>query len=251
MPDRSRVLNALQKLELLVVQDLFLTETAKLATIVLPAATGAEKAGSFTSVDNRVQCFSRAVAPAGQARSDADILTKLHTLVAPVTPLAPLDAEGLHHEITDLTGLYSESCDHDGCRMGRVKSRVAFTDKPAVFTVQAPRSLATGDSSAQFSLTVGPILHHNGTYTTWSENNLLVAGQCYVEICPSDAAKTGVVDGTYVKITSALGSASMPAKLSGSVQSGALFVPAHFRESQAGLLLKGSSNTVSVRLEKI
>jgi len=250
MPDRHRVLKALQKLELLVVQDLFLTETAKLATVVLPAATGAEKAGSFTSVDNRVQCFGRAVAPAGQARTDAEILTKLHTLVAPVTSIAPLDAEGLHHEITALTGLYSESCDHEGCRMGRVKSRVAFNDKPATFAALAPHAAAAGDAAWPFSLTVGPILHHNGTYSTWSENNLTVAGQCYVEISPADAAKHGVSAGAFVKITSALGSVSLPAQLSTSLQSGALFVPAHFRESQAGLLLKGSASTVAVKLEK-
>ena len=250
MPDRNRVLKALQKLELLVVQDLFLTETAKLATVVLPAATGAEKAGSFTSVDNRVQCFERAVAPVGEARNDADILTKLYTLVAPAAPIAPQNAEELHHEITALTGLYSESCAHDGCCMGRIKNRVAFNDRPAVFATLAPQSIAVGDAAHPFSLTVGPVLHHNGTYTTWSENNLSVAGRCYVEINSADAAKAGIAAGTFVKISSAVGSVSLPAQLSGSVQAGALFVPAHFRESQAGLLLQGSANTVAVKLEK-
>lgn len=250
MPDRVRLLNALQKLELLIVQDLFLTETAKLATVVLPAATGAEKAGSFTSVDNRVQCFGRAVAPVGDARSDAEILTKLYTLVAPVTPIAPLDAEGLHHEISALTGLYRETCDHDGCRMGRIKNRVTFSDKPAVFAALAPRALPAADAAMPFSLTVGPVQHHNGTYTTWSENNLSVVGQCYVEINPADADKAGVAAGTFVRLTSASGSVSLPARLSGGVPVGALFVPAHFRESQAGLLLKGSASSVAVKLEK-
>jgi formate dehydrogenase alpha subunit len=250
MPDRSRVLNALQKLELLIVQDLFLTETAKLATVVLPAATGAEKAGSFTSVDNRVQCFGRAAVPAGDARSDAEILTRLHTLVAPVTPIAPLDAEGLHHEITALTGLYSESCDHDGCRMGRTKNRVTFSEKPAVFAALSPAALPTADGSYPFSLTVGPILHHNGSMTVWSDNNSVVAGQGYVAINPVDAATAGIAAGTFVKITSALGSTSLPAQLTDSVQAGALFVPAHFRESQTGLLLKGAAASVAVKLEK-
>jgi len=250
MPERSRLLLALQKLELLVVQDLFLTETAKLATVVLPAATAAEKAGSFTSVDNRVQCFGRAVAPSGQSRSDAGILAKLPTRVAPGSPSATLDAEGLQHEITALTGLYSESCDHDGCRMGRVKNRVTFSDKPAVFAALAPSAVAAVDASRPYSLTVGPILHHNGTYTTWSDNNMSVAGQGYLEINPADAVKAGIADGAFVKVTSELGSASLPARLSAGVQPGALFVPAHFRESQAGLLLKGSAGTVAVKLEK-
>ena len=250
MADRSRVQKALQQLDLLVVQDLFLTETAKLATVVLPAATGAEKAGSFTSVDNRVQCFGRAVAPAGDARSDAEILTKLYNLVAPIAPIAAQDAEALHHEIFALTGLYSESCDHEGCRMGRKKNRVAFATKPAVCAPVAPRAVAVGDTAHPFSLTVGQILHHNGTYTTWSENNLTVAGHCYVEINPADAAKASITDGSNVRISSTVGSLSLPAQLSGAVQEGALFVPAHFRESQAGLLLNGSANSVAVKLEK-
>jgi formate dehydrogenase alpha subunit len=108
----------------------------------------------------------------------------------------------------------------------------------------------SSDTAWPFSLTVGPILHHNGTYTTWSENNLSVAGQCYVEISPADAVKAGIAEGAFVRITSAAGSVSLPAQLSAAVQAGALFVPAHFRESQAGQLLKGSAGTVAVKLEK-
>ena len=250
MPDRSRVLKALQKLELLVVQDLFLTETAKLATVVLPAASAAEKSGSFTSVDNRVQCFERAVAPAGEARSDAEILTRLHSLVAPVSSISAQSAEELHHEITALTGLYTETCDHDGCRMGRVKNRVAFSDKPASFAAAVPAAVPAADPGHPFSLTVGPVLHHNGSMTTWSDNNMAVAGQGYVAINPADAATAGIAAGAFARLTSAAGSVSLPARLTGSVQAGALFVPSHYRESQAGLLLKGAGNTVAVKLEK-
>jgi formate dehydrogenase alpha subunit len=250
MPDRNRVLKALQKLELLIVQDLFLTETARLATVVLSAATAAEKAGTFTAVDNRVQCFSAAVAPAGQARTDADILTKLYSLVAPVTTIPGQSTEELHHEITALTGLYTETCDHDGCRMGRIKNRLPFSDKPSNFATVVPEALPATDPSYPFSLTIAPILHHNGSITLWSDNNTAVAGQGYVAINPADAAKTGIVDGTVVKVSSAFGAASLPVQLSGNIQTGALFVPSHFRESQAGLLLKGTANTVAVKLEK-
>ena len=250
MPDRNRVLKALQKLELLIVQDLFLTETARLATVVLPAATAAEKAGSFTAVDNRVQCFSRAIEPAGLARTDADILSKLYSLVAPVAAISGQTTEELHHEITALTGLYNETCDHEGCRMGRVKSRVAFSDKPATFATVVPAAVPEVDTAYPFSLTVGSILHHNGSMTLWSDNNMNVAGQGYVTINPVDAAKAGITGGTIVKVSTAGGSASLPAQLSGIVQAGALFVPAHFRESQAGQLLKGSTNSITAKLEK-
>ena len=250
MPDRSRVLKALQKLELLVVQDLFLTETARLATVVLPAATAAEKSGSFTSVDNRVQCFNRAIVPAGQARTDADILTKLYSMVAPVSTITLQSAEALHHEITALTGLYNETCNHDGCRMGRVKNRLPFSDKPAVFATVVPAELAAADTVYPYRLTVGPILHHNGSMTLWSDNNMSVAGQAYVAINHEDAARAGITGGSIVKVTSAVGSVSLPARPTGTVQAGSVFIPAHFRESQAGLLLKDSANTVAVTFEK-
>jgi formate dehydrogenase alpha subunit len=252
MPDRDRVLKALQKLDMLIVQDLFLTETARLATVILPAATGAEKAGSFTAVDNRIQCFDSAVAPAGQARTDADVLTKLYGMVAPVATIYEQSAVELHHEITALTGLYTETCDHDGYyHMSRVKNRLPFSEKPANFATVVPVTVAPSDPVYPFSLTVGPVLHHNGSMTLWSENNLSVSGQGYVVINPADAAKAGISVGTVVKVSSAAGSAALPAQLSGNMQAGACFIPSHFRESQAGLLLKGSANTVAVKLEKV
>lgn len=244
LPDRNRTLKALQKLELLVVQDLFLTETARLAHIVLPAATGAEKSGSFTAVDNRVQCFNAAVKPAGDTRSDAEILTKLHNLVAPVVAMAPLTTDALHQEITALTGLYSETCDHDGCRMGRVKNR---TEK-AVFAPLAPAALP--QQPRPFTLKIGSLLHHNGSMSTWSENNMLVAGEAYVELSFEDAASLGVAAGDMLKISSDNASISLKARPSASQQRGDLFVPSHFRDPQVNLLSGSSYYPQAVSLSK-
>jgi len=247
LPDRNRVMKALQKLELLVVQDLYLTETARLAHVVLPAATAAEKGGSFTTVDNRVQCFSAAVAPAAEARSDARILTKLHDLVAPVAAIAAASPTDLQHEIATLTGLYNEVCDHEGCRMGRAKNRIG---QPALFKAFAPAPLAAHDAGRPFTLQIGPILRHNGSYTTWSENNLAVAGQAYVEICTRDAATAGITTGDSVKITSGIGSITLAARVSDDLQPGLAFVPAHFREARVNQLTTAATGAVAVKLEK-
>ena len=244
LPNRSRVLKALQKLELLVVQDIFLTDTAKLAHIVLPAATGAEKAGSFTSVDNRVQCFTAAVKPAGTARSDADILFELHALVAPQAAAAPQTLDLLHHEITALTGLYSETCDHDGCRMGRIKNRTTtFIGKSLAPSAPQP-------ASRPFALTIGPLLHHNGSMTTRSANNLLAAGEAYIELSTEDAASIGVTAGNMLTITSDTGSISLKARPSQLVQPGSLFVPAHFSSAAVSTLTGLSSFPQFVTLTK-
>ncbi|MDU0458870.1 MAG: molybdopterin-dependent oxidoreductase [Geobacteraceae bacterium] len=244
LPDRNRTLKALQKLELLVVQDIFLTDTARMAHIILPAATGAEKAGSFTSVDNRVQCFSAAVKPAGESRTDAEILMKLHALIAPVVAMTPMTFDELHHEITTLSGLYSESCDHDGCRMGRVKNR---TEK-AQFAPLAP--VALPQLSRPFTLKIGSLLHHNGSMTTWSENNMLVAGEACLEISPEDAAALGVAAGDMLKVTSDSASITLKVRPSASQQRGDLFVPSHFRDPQINLLSGQKSFPLAVTLAK-
>jgi formate dehydrogenase alpha subunit len=251
MPDRNRVLKALQKLELLVVQDLFLTETARLAHIVLPAASGAEKSGSFTTVDNRVQCFPRAVAPLGDARTDGEILAKLHELVSPVKNITATSAEELHNEIARLSGLYSEQCDHEGCRMGRVKNRLAFSDKPATFAPVAPAPPARRDAAHPLSLIIGPVLRHNGSFSTWSDNNMAVSGEAYVEIATADAHKAGIVAGNVVKLSATLGSIILTARVTDNIQEGTLFAPAHFREAQVNLLTQGAGGTVGVKLEKV
>ncbi|MBI5483251.1 MAG: molybdopterin-dependent oxidoreductase [Deltaproteobacteria bacterium] len=243
LPNRTRTMQALQKLDLLVVQDVFLTDTARLAHVVLPAATGAEKAGSFTSIDNRVQCFKAAVKPAGEARSDADILLKLQEMMTNAA-VSTRSAEKLHHEITSLSGLYSETCDHDGCRMGRMKNRTG----KALFAALAP--LLPEQATRQFSLTVGPVLHHNGSMTSWSDSNMLVSGEAYVEISGVDAAAIGVSQGGFVKLTTDAGSVGLKARLSGSLQSGTLFVPSHFREPHLNLLTESGSFPVTVSVAK-
>ena len=244
LPNRDRVLAALKKLELLVVQDLFLTDTARLAHIVLPAATGAEKSGSFTSADNRVQCFTAAVKPAGDARSDADILTSLHSMIVPGAADAPNSLAALQHEITTLTNLYNEVCDHDGCQMGRIKNRTA------TFVAVPLTPLAPPAASRPFALTVGSLQHHNGSMTTKSESNLLVVGEAYVELSCQDAASIGVTAGDALTLTSDIGSVSLKAKVSEQQQPGALFVPAHFREAAVNTLTVSASYPQYISISK-
>ena len=134
--------------------------------------------------------------------------------------------------------------------MSRAKNRVVLSETPATFATVVPETVVSADSLYPYCLTVGSILHHNGSMTLWSDNNTSVAGQGYVAVNPADAAKAVIAAGSMVKITSGVGSVVLPAQLSGCVQPGALFVPAHFRELQAGLLLKDSANTVTVKFEK-
>jgi formate dehydrogenase alpha subunit len=244
IPNRNRVMKALQKLELLVVQDIFLTETAKLAHVVLPAATGAEKAGSFTSIDNRVQCFNAAIKPIGEARTDAAILLELYNLVAPKAASTTLELDALHHEITSLTGLYSEACDLDGCKMGRIKTRVST----AICMSLAP--LAPPVATRPFVMTVGSLLHHNGSMTTQSKNNNLVAGEASVLLNSQDAASLGVAGGDLLLIASDIGSVTTKVRISDDQPRNSLFVPNHFPELQINRLSQERSIPIAVTLTK-
>ncbi len=244
MPNRTRIVTALQKLELLIVQDIFLTDTAKLAHVILPASTAAEKAGSFTSVDNRVQCFSAAAKPAGETRTDAAILQELHTLISPKTANVSQSLDALHHEITALTGLYSDVCDHDGCRMGRSKNRTTTS----VCVPLAP--LTPPSATRPFAMSIGTMLHHNGSMTTMSENNLLVSGDTFVEISCQDAASMGVNSGDTVTITSDMGIVTLKARPSEQLQRGALFIPSHFRSAAVNTLTESTAFPQYVTLSK-
>jgi formate dehydrogenase alpha subunit len=244
LPNRTRVMKALQKLELLVVQDMFLTDTAELAHFVLPAASGAEKSGSFTSVDNRVQCFGAAVKPLADTRTDAAVLQELYRRISPDTVNVTPELDALHHEITTLTGLYSESCDHDGCRMGRIKNRTAT----AICKALAP--LAPAAAARPFALTIGPVLHHNGSLTTFSANNIQVAGEAYVELAVADAASLGICAGDSLTVTTDNGSVTLKARPSDQIQRGALFVPAHFRKTAINALTSSASLPQAVSLSK-
>lgn len=245
IPNRSRVLKALQKLDLLVVQDIFLSDTAKLAHILLPAATAAEKSGSFTSIDNRVQCFTAAIKPAGDSRTDSEILTQLHQLVAPVKDFKPQSAEDLDGEITSLTTLYSQNCDHEGCKMGRIKNRTSKS-------VSLPLSpLPSTSASRPFALSIGPVLHHNGSMTTYSKNNMLVAGEAYIEISVEDAASIKVSTGDFITVTSDVGTVSLKARLSEQLQRSSLFVPANFREPTLTTVLTSYTFPQYVSISKL
>ena len=244
MPDRSRIEKALQKLDLLVVQDLFMTATAGLAHVVLPAATGAEKAGSFTSVDNRVRSFTAAAKPVGDVRTDADILNTLHSLMSLQSPGIAQSLDSLHHEIAALTGLYSDVCDQDGCRIGRIKNRTSS------FVCQPLAPLAPAAVTRPFALTIGPVLHHNGSMTTMSESNLLAADEAYLALSFEDATSLGVTTGELLTITSDTGSVSLKARLTNQLQKGVLFVPAHFRSAAVNMLSSTPSFPQHVSLSK-
>lgn len=219
LPNSGKIAAALQKLECLVVLDLFPTATAQLANVLLPAAAAPEKSGSFTSTDNRTQSFTAAASAPGEARPDYIILGDLY---ARLTGGAIPSLAALQQEIIPVAKKKLE------------RPALAFT---------APQAHAAGT----MTLLVAPFLRHNGSYTSWSENNLLVAAEAVIRLGAADAARLGVAEGDKVTVTASGASVTLPVQLRDGIPAGLALAPTHFPASGiSGLMTKSASLTVTV-----
>jgi formate dehydrogenase alpha subunit len=260
-PDLHHAEKAIGQLEFLVVQDLFLHETAERAHVFLPAAAFAEKEGTFTNSERRVQRVRAAIAPPGQARPDWWITAELARRIArrrgrPVggqfdypgasevfdemARLVPF-LGGLSHRRLDREGGLQWPCptsDHPGTRFLYAESfprgRGRFV--PAVQTVEAAE---LPDTDYPFVLNTGRLLYHwhGGTITRRVGGLLDLAPRLPVAIHPADARRLGIGDGDGVVVTSRRGELEGQARLDDGLRPGAIFVPfVKLQESAANFL---------------
>jgi len=249
-PDVNHVEEALKHLEFLVVQDIFMSETACLADVVLPAAGFAEKNGTFTNTERRVQRVRKALEPPGEARPDWVILCDLarrmgyemsypavaaiQEEIAGVTPIYG----GITYERLDRGSLQwpCPSVDHPGTpylHKGRFSRGLG---KFHAVEFIPPRELP--DDEYPLVLSTGRILQHfhTGTMSRRSQvlDSLVSVGA--IEIHPGDAEKLGVRDGELVRVKSRRGEIKIPARVSERVAAGAAFLAFHYREAPANRL---------------
>ncbi len=249
-PDQNSVKQALETLEFLVVCDIFPTETTDLADVVLPAASFAEKDGTFTSTERRVQLVRWALPPCGESRSEwkvvSDLLTRFGVPadyrspadvmeeIARVTPIYG----GVSYDRLDAEGLQwpCPSRDHPGTGILHAEK---FSIGLARFRpVEHKEPFEAPDEEFPLLLTTGRSLYHFHTGTMTRRTSLLereVPGP-YVEMNPEDAQKLGVRNGQKVVVESRRGRLYMDARLTLGVPKGILFVPFHFNEACANVL---------------
>lgn len=243
-PNSGRWMKALEQVEVLVVQDILPTEVTRLAKILLPGTSYAEKSGSVTSLDQRVRALEPAIRPVGEAREDWDIFAELYGRLTkmPVT----ISRAGILAEVSSLTSLYG-----DVCFMGDDRNRPCLKQPYAPagknFTWQL---VSASDECSGLQLLSGTSSSHFGTTSTWSAAPQEVEPEGLVQIHPEDAREAGVKDGENLKLSSKNGATSGKVKVTADVPRGLLFAPYNFTDLGIQQLIPDGSNRADVTLAK-
>jgi formate dehydrogenase alpha subunit len=252
-PDIAHAESWFAHVEFLAVQDLFLTETARYADVVLPGASFAEKDGTFANTERRVQLAHKAVEPPGQARADWEILIDLSRRIGLPTPFR--DPADVMDEIAKVApswaGIAHSRLDGTGGLQYPVPDRAhpgtaflfdkVFPTKDGRGRFHAVEYAPTGelpDAAFPFVMCTGRQLYHWHTGTMTRRSRGLDAREPVpiMEINPADAQELGVRDGDLVRLTSRRNALLIGVRLSDRVARKQVFVPFHFREAAANLL---------------
>ena len=265
-PNSRLIKETLTSLDFLVVQDIFLTETARLANVVLPAASFAEKEGTFTNFEGRVNRVRKAIEPIGESLPDWEIVMRLaHKMGCPL-PFSSL--QDVMSEIEELVPSYETYTDSEkqdelaygetGHTSGRQLLKGFARFSPIEYIPQAGQR----KSDYPFTLLTGNTPYHFGTGNRSSRAWRLrkFSPQSFVEICDSDAKKLAVNDGEEVKVISAVGAVTTMIKITDTLRKGMLFMPFSFPETPVNNLFDivlnsetkaPSLKACSVKIEKL
>jgi formate dehydrogenase alpha subunit len=251
-PDCSHVVEALKALDLLVVQDIFLTETAALADVVLPAAASLEKDGTFTNTERRVQMFRKAVSAPGEARADWTILCQLASRLGWTEQFSYTDPSQIMAEAAALAPSYGGisygrlegdglqwPCPNAGHPGTQFLHKGQFTRGRGKFNVVDYReSMELPDEEYPFILTTGRVLcqYHTGTMTRKVGDLNVLRGEELVEMSLQDADSLGIEDGETVEVCSRRGVLRVKARITEKSPPGVVFMTFHFSETPTNVL---------------
>jgi formate dehydrogenase alpha subunit len=256
-PNLNLTHHHMQQLEFITAQDLFINESAAFADVFLPAVPWAEKEGTFTNTDRRVQRVRQALAPRGQARPDWQIICDLaqriearlgrsHSAGWTYSHPSEIMAE-VSHNVPEFKGVTYARIEDEGLQVPVWDENHPGT--PFLFAERFPRgrgkfhtltfvpAVEQPDDEYPFILTTGRVLEHwhGGTMTRHSELDALYP-EALAEISPVDADMLGIEDGSPVRVASRRGEIVLRARVSEKTSAGVVFIPFHFAEAAANLL---------------
>ena len=258
----NHVKEVLQKLEFLVVQDIFLTETAEFADVVLPAATSAEKDGTFTNTERRVQRVRKAVQPPGEARPDTWITCQIaKRLGAPgfdfvgpeeifreITSLVP-SYHGITYERIDSVGLQwpCTSLEHPGTPFLHAERFATQGGKGKFMPLEYKPPAEVEDEEYPLLLTTDRSLYHfhTSTMTRKVEGLSALNSEELLKIHPDDASRLGIADGEMVRVRSRRGEVTTKVKLTDICPPGVVSSTFHFAESPINVVTNSALDPVA------
>jgi formate dehydrogenase alpha subunit len=252
-PDIDEVEHGLKNLDFLVVQDLFLSETAALADVVFPVASFAEKDGTFTNTERRVQLLRKAVDPPGEARPDWQVVCDVSTamgypmsypgtaaIMEEIASLVPSYA-GIRHDRLAGSGLQWPCLDteHPGTRFLYAENFPTASGR-GIFSIveQDDAGEDVADDRYPLNLNSGRLLehYHTGTMTRRSRGLDHMRPEGEVEVHPEDARRYNLENGCRGRIVTKHGSVEVKVHVTDRTPEGAIFYPFHFTEAFANRL---------------
>jgi predicted molibdopterin-dependent oxidoreductase YjgC len=258
-PDSLHVEKALKALDFLLVIEIFRTPTSDLAHVILPGASFAEKDGTFSNTERRVQMVRKAMEPPGESKPDWRIIQELSNRFG-----YPMDYESpsaVMEEIARLTpsygGITYERLQDEGLQWPcptpehpgtKFLHQGRFTRGKGLFSgIEYKPAAEMPDEQYPFQLTTGRVhvQYHTGTMTRNSPSLEREVKECFLEMNPSDAAELGITEGDWVSLQSRRGTVSTKIKVTSSIHKKTVFMPFHFLENRANILTNPSFDPIA------
>ncbi len=258
-PNLNHAKKSLENLEFLVVQDIFMTETAEMADVVLPTASFAEKDGTFVNTERKVQRVRKAVEPPGEAKDDWYIICEIskrmgyhmdfcspEEIMAEIAEVTPsycginydrIEDDGIHWPCptTDHPGTPCLHVDKFSCGLGNFHA-IEWLPPAELVDDKYPMYLTTGRVLYQY---------HTGTMTMKSEGLNELAPRSFVEISKEDADSYNISEGDILKVASRRGEIEAEARISGKAVTGTVFIPFHYARGAANILTNAALDPVA------
>lgn len=259
--DANHVRKGLQALDFLVVQDIFMSESAKLADVILPGTSFAEKSGTFTNTERRVQMVNQAIQPIGNTKLDWQIICEVATRMG--YPFLYASSAEVMQEIAALTPSYA-GISHSRLGSQGLQWPVPNAEHPGTkFLHEGKFSRGKGlfmsidyqlpdeipDEEYPFLLSTGRKLSHYNITTRYSKALDAYSPEEYAELNPQDAERLKIEDGDKVKVASRRGELETKVKLTDRVPQGMIFMTFHYKESPANVLTNGAYDKVTKTYE--
>jgi predicted molibdopterin-dependent oxidoreductase YjgC len=271
-PNSAHIRECMEACDFVVLQEIFPSATSKYADVLLPGVTFAEKTGTFTNTERRIQMVHKAIEPAGEARDDWAIIADLAQRIIALGPRKPIggthadwsyaSTSDIMSEINALTPSYAgvthdrlekgerlhwpvKSIEHGGTPILHIGSFTRGKGKFAPIDHVPPAELP--DDEYPWLLSTGRVLYHwhGGEMTRRAEGLMAVYGQALIEVNPDDAIKLGLNGVKRVRVTSRRGSIEAEAWVTDRVPPGMVYANFHFPESNANELTLGALDPVA------